>query len=194
MATITFRLTGISPLLQNNPSAMRQQGQSGVARRTIPTPEEEAQRTAYKLPSGQYYATADAIRSSMLKAAIGLRYRPPTGGRAEAATSLVRAGIFILDEQCPLVDPENGSSIVDHEIDIRRVVLRQAGILRARAKLPRWQTTVTFEWDPQTIPENVVLEVLERAGKRIGIGDYRVEKGGPFGRFVVELLEAKRDA
>jgi hypothetical protein len=52
-----------------------------------------------------------------------------------------------------------------------------------------WQATFTFVCDlsmlPHEKPEELLRHFLADAGTRIGIGDYRPEKTGWFGRFAV---------
>lgn len=182
----------------HNPGAMRRpEGKPKATRgREVLAPEVEAEQGAYRLPSGQLFLLADAVRNAAVKAAAGLRVKPAGGGRAEFVTSLIKAGIFLLDEQLPLYDPVGGEAISKYEIDQRRVVNQstKGGMLVARPKVPKWTAAVTLEWAPEVLPETLVTEMLTRAGRRVGVGAYRVEKGGPFGRFSAELLDVTRDA
>ncbi len=61
-------------------------------------------------------------------------------------------------------------------------------VLRSRAKLAAgWVLSFTIlvsDDMPKTIFE-ALEAMLQEAGRRVGIGDYRVEKKGPFGKFSV---------
>jgi hypothetical protein len=81
-------------------------------------------------------------------------------------------------------------------IDTRRVVIQKKAILRCRGKIPEGQEipfNILVEDDfPDREPGGVMKQMLEEAGRRKGIGDFRPEKGGPFGKFVVtEFREVK---
>lgn len=71
------------------------------------------------------------------------------------------------------------------------VVVQRSRILRTRAKfdLP-WSCVFTVEADPELVDERQLYTWLEIAGRRIGIGDWRPEKSGDYGRFEVKSLEA----
>ena len=74
----------------------------------------------------------------------------------------------------------------------RRAVVQGQGVLRARARVPEWQTEVEFEYDPDFVTPEIIAEAFSIAGRVVGIGDYRPRcprgKGGPFGRFSVEVI------
>lgn len=58
---------------------------------------------------------------------------------------------------------------------------------------PEWKGEVVFYILDETITEEVFKEHLEEAGKFTGIGVFRPENGGYYGRFTVENLEWERD-
>lgn len=184
MSTVRFRLTGMTPgIMMHNPASMRAPGGDGRAsRKKIPTPEEEAETGAYKLPSGQLYVSSDAIRECMVSGGKGYKI-----GK-DFATSLLKSTVFAIEPFCPLVDPETGEAIHDYEIDTRRVVIQKASIMRSRPLVPQWATEVELEYDPDFVNPNNIEDALGVAGRRVGLWEYRPEKGGPFGRFTVEKV------
>ena len=56
-------------------------------------------------------------------------------------------------------------------------------ILRCRPMLERWQLDFTVSVEEEDISDEVVKEALKIAGKFCGIGDWRPEKAGKFGKF-----------
>lgn len=48
-----------------------------------------------------------------------------------------------------------------------------------------WSTEVLIEFNANVIPRGQVLNLLRIAGFSIGVGDWRPEKDGPFGRFTI---------
>lgn len=188
----TYRVKGYSPLLMNNPKSMRQDKAGGdqPTRKKIPTPEVEAASKVYRLgdgEKGQLFAPADALRSSLIDGGKGHRV-----GK-DYLRSLLQSCVFLTHEICPLVHPETGEAIADYVIDVRRCVIQGSGVQRARPKIEEWATEITLEYDPDALTPEQILWAFETAGKRCGIGDYRPScpsgKGGPFGRYTVELME-----
>ena len=186
----TYQITGYSPLLMNNPSSMLRGKTTGLGRKTIPTPEEESASKVYRLEdgsSGQLFAPADALRSSLIDGGKNRKF-----GKL-SARSLLQSCVFLTHDACPLVHPETGEAITEYVIDIRRCVVQGNGVSRARPKIEQWGTAITLEFDPDFLNPQQILDAFKVAGKMCGIGDYRPScpsgKGGPFGRYTVELME-----
>jgi hypothetical protein len=75
----------------------------------------------------------------------------------------------------------------EFEVDSRRIVnpSTNGARLRHRARLDEWQTTFTVEVDRSMFTPAFVRLLVDDVGKKIGVGDFRPAKRGPFGRFVV---------
>jgi len=175
------RIEGVTPLLMNNPRhSMGNGGAVSATRKSVPKPEEEAATKLYRHPDGWLYIGADHVRESMLWASKGLRVN------RKPLQPLLAASLFIIDEYFPLT--RNGQLLYEPDrIDIRRAVVQRQGVLRARGLIDvPWQAEVRFQYDASIItnPE-IMVQVLKEAGMRIGILDYRPQKGGVFGRFAV---------
>ena len=63
------------------------------------------------------------------------------------------------------------------------VVVQRNRILRTRAKFDDWRCTAKIETDPELVDEEMIKHWLDIAGRRIGIGDWRPEKSGHYGRY-----------
>jgi hypothetical protein len=177
MPTITIHVEGISALLLHNPAGMRPSEQQ-LGRKTIPTPEDEAEAGTYRLPNGQLYLPTPAFRSCLVSAGKGRRF-----GKT-AATTIIKGAVFPSDEVTPLITPD-GDPLHDYEIDMRRAVIQRAAVVRCRPKLPKWAADVHFDVDEEFISDTQVRELFAIGGRVVGVGDYRPEKAGPFGRFTV---------
>lgn len=183
---VAYELTGVagSGLLLHNPAGMsRAPEEATIGRKIIPTPEEEAEAGAYRMPSGQLYLPSIHVRAAILGAASGMKIEK------KPARQILSAGLFTLSEYCPLFDPETGDALKEYEIDIRRAVVQRQGIRRARPKLPRWACEIEFQFDTLLLNPKIIKDVLDLAGRIVGVGDYRPSKGGPFGRFMAEQIK-----
>jgi len=180
MDLIEFNLEGTSPLLQSSPlSTMRPSGgPERLGRKVIPTPDDEAEMRVYRTPAGVIAHPTVAFRACVLSAAKGRRI-----GKI-AATTIVKGALFVADEWTSLRLPD-GQPLEKWDVDLRRVVQQRQGIMRGRPRFEEWAGTVHFEHDPEFIPAAHVRELLEIGGRTVGVGDYRPERGGPFGRFKV---------
>jgi hypothetical protein len=84
-------------------------------------------------------------------------------------------------------DPEKLWETRKH-VDARSVVVSQSRLMRYRPKFHDWSLTATVIYSPEMLDHDNVIRAAENAGMFIGLGDYRAEKGGAFGRFSVEVL------
>ena len=186
MTIVKFRVTSISPLLMHNPAGMARTGE-GFGKKTIPTPEAEAKRSVYQTGDGQLYIEATAFRSSILDACMGRRIDKV------AAKGRLQGALFCLSDRCLLRDPETEKAITEYVIDTRRAVVQRSGVMRSRARVNSWQADVAFEYDPEMLSPKAVSDVFQLAGRTCGVLDYRPKggagKGGPFGRYEIELLD-----
>ena len=69
------------------------------------------------------------------------------------------------------------------------VVVQRNRILRTRAKFDEWGAIFTVECDDELVDTIQLNGWLDIAGRRIGLGDWRPEKSGHYGRF--KTLEIK---
>lgn len=69
------------------------------------------------------------------------------------------------------------------------VVVQRARILRTRAKFDRWGARFIVDTDPELVDKQKLGNWLEVGSRRVGLGDWRPEKSGHFGRFTVESVK-----
>ena len=69
------------------------------------------------------------------------------------------------------------------------VVVQRNRIERTRAKFDNWGVTLLLEADDELVDARQLESWLDIAGRRIGLGDWRPEKSGDYGRFEVVKIE-----
>lgn len=79
-------------------------------------------------------------------------------------------------------------------VDTRAVRIPSTGgrILAHRPMFDDWSLTFTAELDTTILSEKLLRAIIDDAGKRVGLGDFRPATKGPFGRFVVTNWEVVR--
>ena len=112
----------------------------------------------------------------------GAKFQIPGQGKL-TYKNLMGSGAVVID---PDMIPHE---IQKWEIDRRPVVVQRARVVRSRPVLKEWALNFRATYDDEEIPAHVLKEILDYAGLRVGIGDFRPEKGGPFGRFMVSFFE-----
>lgn len=169
---------GITPLLMNNPASMAPtKAKKGGY---VANPEEEAEKATYRTENGTLALPGVQFRGSIVNAAAAFKK-----GRSSLKTTV--SHIQVYPELVPLHD-DFGNFLDKYEIDSRRAVVQHQGIIRNRPRLDEWMATFEIDYEEALVSEEVIVEILKDAGNRIGVGDYRPQRSGPFGRFA--LVEA----
>ena len=74
-------------------------------------------------------------------------------------------------------------------VDRRSVKVGTSRVTRTRAVLPEWSFSIAAEHDPDVADLFHIRQWAEIAGARIGLGDYRPQRGGLFGRFEARVMD-----
>ena len=78
----------------------------------------------------------------------------------------------------------------DWKVDTRPVRIPATGgrILRHRPMFDDWKLELVIDLDEEW-NENLMRDIVDAAGKKIGLCDYRPQCRGPYGKFVVDAWE-----
>ena len=117
-----------------------------------------------------------------------------TGARKLKQGPQVREGMVVMDIESLDYDTERyGMSIKELGQSTQftaAVVVQRSRILRTRAKFDDWVCTFVLDCDDELIDQTQLASWLDIAGRRIGLGDWRPEKSGDYGRFETISIEA----
>lgn len=184
MKIINVRIEGTTPLLQHRFEESNEVDK-GKGTRKIHIKEEDprtlAERCAHRLPNGQMFFPGAAI-SRLLRESGGSHKQR---GSRRTLKYIVPAAVLVNDDTIPLVI--DNEPIKDFEIDSRPVTIpaTKGRIMRHRPRINKWGAVFSLSIDDDLIEADTIHQLLSEGGNRIGIGDFRPEKGGPFGRFIV---------
>jgi hypothetical protein len=186
-AYLLYVIEGSSPLLLHSSTAMKL-ATARLERKVIPTPEEEAEAGVLRDDQGHLIVPQEGVLLGMRHVARSFRI-----GK-ERAASVLASAVFVPAELQYVPVRRDGVPLKTYDaIDIRRVVVQGQGVMRARAvvNLP-WEVMGVLQYDPDQIAVEIVAEILSLAGTKSGLGDYRPQKGGAFGRYVLRELKVAR--
>lgn len=190
MSRITVTIEGISPLLMNRFTEEAElsvsNGRSKATKAKKGDPREQATPKAYVDEDGFLYIPGQNIFASIIQAGTFFK-----AGKVKCTTqksSLIPAGIILETMICSLDTKE-------FEVDSRRVVIPSTGgaIMAHRPRLDSWKTTFSLLTDDDMFEPDFVREIVDAAGSKVGLGDYRPQRKGPFGRFVVTSWKVEKE-
>ena len=146
------------------------------------TPREEAEKCVYRNPKKELYFPGAAIGRLLREAGGSHKLK----GTRKSAKYLVPAAVLVLDDCIVFRDLEN-KALTEFEVDSRPVTIpaTKGRIMRHRARLDKWRATFSLRLNAVVLPPSLIHKMLTDGGEQIGIGDFRPEKGGPFGVFRV---------
>ena len=137
-----------------------------------------------------YYIPSAHVMGALINA--GKYIKGKVGNSTKTMTNIVAAMFFVRSteknpEELPLAPQE-------YQIDKRSAVNKnvKARVISVRPKWEGWATEFELWIDNNTITQQTVKQIVEYAGNYVGIGSYRPEHKGPFGRFTIEKFEEIR--
>lgn len=183
-----FRVTivGDTSLLQHR-FGEQAETDSGKSTRRVQmhdeTPRQAAEKVSYKDEKGRFYFPGAAI-GRMLREAGGAHKQK---GSRKSVKYLVPAAVLVLDDAVIITEADGKTPAKDFEVDSRPVVIpaTKGRIMRHRPRFDKWAAVFELRVNETVLHPDVVHRLLMEGGEQIGIGDYRPEKGGPFGVFRV---------
>lgn len=194
MKTISLKITGTSPLLMHSDRLVNRFDELSIKMNAIhgkkkKTDEDHEAMARIEWEAGLYY-DADLgpyIPGKVCKAVL-LR-----GATKYKLGPKIKSGVVVMTDKAPLAyaGPRELTKMWDNNSfkDVRSVVIMGKRIMRCRPMFPvGWSATFEVVFDPAVIDLSDLVMSAESAGALVGIGDYRPEKSGDFGRFTVEVL------
>lgn len=188
MKQTTITITGRSPLLMHsdtlaNPLHPLKKEIAAYTSKRKKTDDDHEMIAYLEWKAGMYHdsETGPYLPGRMVKAAL-IRAATKTKEGPK-----VRSGLIILNDKNRL--EYTGPRDIDKlwkdgkYVDMRSVVVQRARTMRCRPVFHDWACTVTVAYDESVLDKADILRFFDTAGQLVGVGDYRPENGGDFGRF-----------
>lgn len=128
---------------------------------------------------GNYFIPSEHFKQSFVKG--GSMVKGKVGASTKSMKNVVAGMWFIRPERIPF-------RMFD-EVDTRSAVNRnvKARIIVHRPKWLNWDCEFELNVDNDSLTIQVIRSIIESAGKYIGVGSYRPEHTGEYGRFVADV-------
>lgn len=176
----SLSIAGTAPFLYHRWSNEAVAEKASAAKGSKAKKTDNLESYVYRTLAGELGIPGEYLRQAIIHAA---KFRQDPRSPRKSAMDLFKAGVVSLTEVAPI-----GQTNWDY-IDSRRVQVQRNAITRQRpALLVGWHAD--FELQvllPEYISTELLLDVLQQAGKLIGIGDFRPT----YGRFAVTHFEVR---
>lgn len=190
MSSIKVAIQGSSPLLMNR---FTEQAAAKVSAGTSTaimsgnrgTPREQAEPRLYTSANGHPIVPGPNVFRGLIDA--GQFHKAGKSKITTYRSSLIPAGMMVDDIECFVVDPFNNGKPAKWEVDSRSVVnpTTSGRMMCHRPRFDAWALSFTLTVDDKMFDESLVRALVDDFGTKIGLGDFRPSRKGPFGRFLV---------
>lgn len=180
---IRIEISGTTPLLMNRfHDEAQMAASSGTRAATLGekgTPREQAEKKLYRDADGAICIPQPNLMRAIIDG--GSFFKAGKSKVTTQKSSLIPACVDIEGVSVPLKHRE------PWDVDTRAVRIPSTGgrILCHRPVFHEWSLAFALELDESIMTAKLLREIVDAAGKRIGLGDFRPACKGPFGKFVV---------
>jgi len=183
MKTVQIVVRGTSPLLMDkfNADVLTPRTRKVDVQRE--TPQEEAKRQLYVMPDGAFYIPSAAIARLLRDAGANHKQR----GSRKSVRHIVPAAVRVDGPYLKLTNGDGKTLLTHFAVDSRSGVIpaTKGRVMIHRPMFENWSLNFALQIDESLLSADFVRELLIEGGKQIGIGSFRLEKGGEFGAFEI---------
>jgi hypothetical protein len=195
MQSIKFKMTGICPLMLNNPQTVNPMNEYSKALKELTSKRSKTDddqneifhlkflASCYYSNRGEYIIPANMIAKSF-----------EAGAKENKLGAKFQRSLFVFNDGV-LNFPENGCSPEElwqnHSekyVDIRPVGIMKSKVVTARLIIPEWSMEGELFFDETQLNKSEIWLALKNAGSRYGIGTYRQ----CYGRYNIEEIKDKK--
>ena len=138
---------------------------------------------SYITPTGEFYIPNEHFKQCFLNASKAVKGK--VGAATKSMKQVVAGQFFVLPARIPFVRFD--------EVDVRSAVNRvvKARIMTKRPRWNEWKCEFVLEVHNDTISIETIKNIINHGGSFVGVGSYRPEHSGEFGRFETILEPIK---
>lgn len=175
---VSVMVTGAADLLFHRWNCESVDAKSKAAKNSKAKKEDDIESYVWRNEKNEICIPGEYFRQSIIHAA---KFKQDPRSPRKSAMDLFKAGVVSLTQLAPL-----GSNEWDY-LDTRRVTVQRAGVNRTRPAMRiGWKVDLQFQiLTPEYIDPVLFQDVLNTAGRLVGVGDFRPT----YGRFNVTHFE-----
>lgn len=198
MRKVRIHCVGVSPLMMDKMSDETLEGLATGVR-----PPEVKDKPAEEKAAAKIYRDDDgtiALPAEMLMGALVFAGQKVKNGKKQISTAKTTTLFELLTLQNVSLPLHNGQAdakgdlpwIVDKRKGIGNQAKTPTAVCIIRPKFPHWEFDCEIMYDEKRVNGDVVRQLFNTAGSSEGLGSFRPNKKGPFGRFEVTKWEEEK--
>lgn len=192
MKELTLKITGISPILLSADKLADPLDPATIAHKALTSKRKKTEEDHLAIARSQWEGLlywddklnvvlpTQSIRATMLN-----------GAKMNKLGTQIKRGTIMLEDK---VELDYGAKLTKDQlwearyIDRRSVVVSNARVMAYRPRFIDWSAKFTIAYDESILDESDIVRSMQNAGSFVGIGGFRPEKSGTFGRFEVAIV------
>lgn len=192
MKELTLKITGISPILLSADKLADPLDPATIAHKALTSKRKKTEEDHLAIARSQWEGLlywddklnvvlpTQSIRATMLN-----------GAKMNKLGTQIKRGTIMLEDK---VELDYGAKLTKDQlwearyIDRRSVVVSNARVMAYRPRFKDWSAKFTIAYDESILDESDIVRSMQNAGSFVGIGGFRPEKSGTFGRFEVAIV------
>ena len=177
---IEITITGVTPLLCNRFDDVESGGStSATFVGDKGTPKEQAEKKLYLDEDGTHVIPQPNVMRCIIDG--GKYFKAGKSKVTTLKSSIIPACVDVHGVTIPIESKEGWA------VDTRPVRIPSTGgrILAHRPCFNDWALAFTLTLDAELMDAKLLRQIIDASGKRVGLGDFRPDCKGPFGKFVV---------
>lgn len=184
--TATITVTGSADLLFHAWNCESIEEKANTAKGSNGRKSDDVESFVYRNDKSEICMPSEYLRMAIVNAA---KYKQDPRSPRKSAMDLFKAGIVAVEPLVPMVNAQGKKTKVWDVLHKCRVTIMRNGITRCRPCFHTgWQVTVAVQVQiPEYITPELLNEVVQMAGRLVGVGDFRPT----YGRFQVIGFEVK---
>lgn len=190
LVNISVTIEGTTPLLvkkfTDDAAMSASSGNRSSYTGDLGTPREQAESRLYHAADG---VTLVVPQPNVLRCLIdaGTFFKAGKSKISTQKSSLIPACVRLPGVAFPIIHREPWT------VDSRPVTIPSTGgrVMSHRPKFEDWKLEFEMELDTSMISVKLLREIVDAAGRRIGLGEFRPARKGPFGQFAVTRWEVE---
>jgi len=192
MKELTLKITGISPILLSADRLSDPLDPATIAHKTLTGKRKKTEEDHLLIARSQWenllywddklnvVLPTQNIRAAMLN-----------GAKMNKLGTQIKRGTIMLEDKIEL---NYGAKLTKEQlwearyIDRRSVVIERKRVMAYRPRFIDWSAQFSIAYDESILDEADIILSMQNAGSFVGIGGFRPEKSGTFGRFEVAVV------
>lgn len=188
MQIVKLKLKSIAPMLMHSDRFSNPLDQATKAHKELTSKRKKTDEDHEAIARSEYLGSLYIDKDGPFIPSMNLDAAFVEAAKMQKLGKHVKRAMMVMEDKVYLKydGPRTAAALVNDSrfVDARSVRVSMARLTRCRPRFNEWEAECTLAFDAEQINQNEVKQIVENAGRLVGVGDFRPR----FGRFTVEIV------